>query len=124
MPRAEGPHRTDLGRRAAGGGPGPAGPANRTTPIGRCPGPHKAYVVETLCRALYTLARGQLLSKRRAVAWALETLPEPWRSTVERSQAWRTDDTVDPSIVPEVRRFVLWTASDAQDPASVCLARS
>jgi len=76
---------------------------------------HKAYVVETMCRALYTIACGELPSKRRAVAWALETLPEPWRSTVERSQAWRDDDTVDPTtIVPEVMRFVSWAATDGE----------
>jgi hypothetical protein len=79
------------------------------------PRAHKAYVVETMCRALYTLAWGQLSSKRRAVAWALETLPEPWRSTVERSRAWRSDDTVDPAIVPEVRQFVKWAASGDQE---------
>ncbi|RME46691.1 MAG: DUF4111 domain-containing protein [Chloroflexi bacterium] len=72
---------------------------------------HKAYVVETMCRALYTLACGELSSKQRAVAWAIETLPEPWRSTVERSQAWRSDDTVDPAIVPEVMQFVRWAAT-------------
>jgi predicted nucleotidyltransferase len=72
---------------------------------------HKAYVVQTMCRALYTLTHGELLSKPQAVAWALERLPEPWRSTVERSQAWRTDSTPDPGTVPEVRRFVEWVAS-------------
>ncbi|HZO89607.1 MAG TPA: aminoglycoside adenylyltransferase domain-containing protein [Chthonomonadaceae bacterium] len=71
---------------------------------------HKAYVVETMCRALYTLAHSRLSSKPVAVAWALETLPEPWRSTVERSQAWRTDDTPDPALVPEVMGFVRWAA--------------
>lgn len=75
------------------------------------PRAHKAYVVETMCRALYTLANGELSSKQSAVAWALETLPEPWHSTVERSQAWRTDTTLDPDIVLEVRSFVLWTVS-------------
>jgi hypothetical protein len=75
---------------------------------------HKAYVVETMCRALYTLACGELSSKERAVAWAIETLPRPWRLTVERSRAWRTDDTIDPAIAPEVRRFVLWAASDGE----------
>lgn len=75
------------------------------------PRAHKAYVVETMCRALFTLASGELPSKQRAVAWALETLPEPWRSTVERSQAWRTDATPDPDIIPEVRNFLLWTVS-------------
>ena len=77
------------------------------------PRAHKAYVVETMCRALATIACGQLLSKPRSVAWALTALPEPWRSTVERSQVWRTDRTVDPETVPEVRGFVLWAASDA-----------
>src|SRR5688572_16441025 len=71
---------------------------------------HKAYVVETMCRALYTLDRGELPGKPRAVAWALQTLAEPWRSLVERSQQWRTDNTSDPDVTPEVMRFIYWTA--------------
>lgn len=76
-----------------------------------------AYVVETMCRALHTLSCGELTSKAVAVAWATDALPEPWRSTVERSQAWRTDNTNDPTIVPQVMRFVLWAASCAHDVA-------
>ena len=76
------------------------------------PRAHKAYVVETMCRALSTLSSGKLLSKPRSVAWALANLPEPWRSTVERSQAWRTDQTVDLQAVPEVQGFVRWAASE------------
>ena len=34
------------------------------------PRSHKAYVIETMCRALHTLACGQLSSKAKAVAWA------------------------------------------------------
>ncbi len=74
---------------------------------------HKAYVVASMCRALYTLACGGLPSKQRAVAWALQELPEPWRSLVERSRSWRTDDTIDPTIVPEVMAFVHWTAAQS-----------
>jgi hypothetical protein len=81
-------------------------------PEWQLPRAHKAYVVETMCRALAARQGGRLLSKPRAVAWALAALPEPWRSTVERSQAWRTDSTVDPAIVAEVRDFVRWAASD------------
>lgn len=72
---------------------------------------HKAYVVETMCRALCTLSTGALPSKPQAVAWALATLSEPWRSTVKRSQGWRNDKTSDPAIVPEVRAFVLWVTA-------------
>lgn len=81
------------------------------------PRKHKAYVVETICRALYTLARGEMASKPAAVTWALETLPEPWRTTVIRARTWRHDDTADPSIVGEVAKFVLWAAR--QGPQSL-----
>ena len=77
------------------------------------PRSHHAYVVETMCRALATLARGELLTKPGAVAWALGSLSEPWRATVARSQAWRADSTSDPAIIPEVMRFVHWAAAEA-----------
>ena len=79
-------------------------------PEGLPPRSHQAYIVETMCRALYTMACGELPSKPRAVAWASTTLPEPWRTVVLRSQAWRADTTNDPSTVPEVLRFVHWAA--------------
>ncbi len=77
------------------------------------PRSHEAYVVETMCRALYTNSRGAVSSKPHAVAWALEALAEPWRSLVQRSQTWRTDTTHDPTVVPEVRQFVEWVAGTA-----------
>jgi predicted nucleotidyltransferase len=89
-------------------------------PDWRLPRSHKAYVVETMCRALYTLACGALCTKPQAVAWALATLSEPWRSTVERAQAWRTDPTLDPALVPEVRRFVQWATADDIDGSIPC----
>jgi hypothetical protein len=82
-------------------------------PDWRLPLSHKAYVVETMCRALHTLATGELASKQQAVVWARQNLPEPWHTLVVRSQAWRTDQTVDLSVVEEVRDFVLWVASYA-----------
>jgi len=74
---------------------------------------HKKYVVETMCRALYAIAFGELSNKRLAVAWALEALPEPWRTTVERSQIWHDDGVIDSAtLVPEVKQFVLWASEE------------
>jgi hypothetical protein len=67
----------------------------------------KAYVVETMCRALCTLETGKLRSKPQAVAWAHKALPTPWRELVERSRAWRGDLTRDDHLNAEVQRFVL-----------------
>ncbi len=84
-------------------------------PAWRLPLSHKAYVVETMCRAVRTLACGDICSKPRAVRWALETFPEPWRSLVELSRAWRTDTSLpDPAVIGKVRRFVHWAASQAE----------
>lgn len=75
------------------------------------PRSHKAYAIETMCRALCTLATGTLQSKPQAVEWALAILPDPWRATVERSLMWHADSTIDPSINMEVMRFIHWTGS-------------
>jgi hypothetical protein len=74
------------------------------------PRSHKFYVVETLCRALYTLAHGEIASKRQSVAWARQSLPEPWRGLVELAQDWQNDRTLDESLIKPVRGFVLWAA--------------
>jgi hypothetical protein len=76
---------------------------------------HKFYVVETMCRALHTLARGAIVSKPQAVAWASQTLPAPWRDLVEQSRAWQLDDTQDAALIAPVRDFVLWAAAQGED---------
>jgi len=79
---------------------------------------HQAYVVETMCRALYTLAFGELTSKRSAAEWAVSVLPEPWRGLVERSVAGRADATPTTSTIGDVLSFVGWVAAKAEDFAS------
>ncbi len=76
---------------------------------------YQAFEVETMCRALYTLAHGDLPSKPRAVAWALGALPVPWQSLVEQSQVWRADETADATTLPEVLRFVRWAATEGTE---------
>lgn len=69
---------------------------------------HKAYAVETICRALYTIKTGALVTKHEAVNWAIQALPDRWKDLVLHSQEWRQDPTVDPSVNLEVRTFILW----------------
>ena len=47
---------------------------------------YQSYVVLSLCRILYTLQFGDVVSKPFAAQWAKETLGGPWASLIER--AW------------------------------------
>lgn len=67
------------------------------------------FVVETMCRALYTGRSGRLISKPKAVEWALEAWPQPWSGLVRQSQAWRAGGKVEPSVCAQVARLVGWT---------------
>jgi hypothetical protein len=73
---------------------------------------HQAYIVETACRALYTMESGELPTKPQAVAWALGVLPEPWRGLVEWSQEHRADGAEDGAKIPDVQRFLRWAVSE------------
>jgi hypothetical protein len=47
---------------------------------------YQSYVVLSLCRILYTLEQGEVVSKPVAARWAKETLEEHWVSLIDR--AW------------------------------------
>jgi hypothetical protein len=49
---------------------------------------YRAYAVLTMCRALYTLQHGTIVSKPVAARWAQEELGERWTATIERALAW------------------------------------
>jgi hypothetical protein len=75
----------------------------------------QVFEIETVCRAIQTIEKGELTTKQEAVDWALDTLPEPWRSLIEWSQGYRGDRTVDEVKVPQVMSFLRWATlnSDA-----------
>jgi predicted nucleotidyltransferase len=50
---------------------------------------YQSYIVLTLCRILYTLEHGTVVSKRKAAHWAQDSLSEPWASLIERAIASR-----------------------------------
>lgn len=72
---------------------------------------YQAFAVETICRGLYTLETGAIITKPQAIAWALETLPEPWRSLAEWSREHHADKTADHTKIADVLAFIRWAAS-------------
>ena len=67
---------------------------------------YQAFVILTLCRALYALECGDFVSKPQAAAWAERTLPAEWIPLIQRALAWRDDETVDEAALPETLRFL------------------
>lgn len=51
-----------------------------------------AYVVLTMCRALYALAQGETASKPAAAAWAMRSLDGRWPPLIEGARRWQLDD--------------------------------
>ena len=70
------------------------------------PRSYQAFAVLTMCRDLYVLERGVLVSKTVAGAWAGRRLGQPWPALVERALGWRSDERPDDRHLPETMRFV------------------
>jgi hypothetical protein len=77
----------------------------------------QVFEIETVCRALQTIATAELTTKAQAVAWALDTLGGPWRPLVKWSRGHRGDDTKDETKVPEVMSFLRWAVTRATTDA-------
>ena len=56
---------------------------------------YQAYAVLTMCRALYTLEKGGIVSKPVAANWAIQALDARWKGLIERAGAWREEDGID-----------------------------
>ena len=52
---------------------------------------YQCYIVLTLCRMLYTLQYGTIVSKPFAAQWAQAALKEPWASLIDKAWAGRQD---------------------------------
>ena len=49
---------------------------------------YEVFAILSMCRALYALEYGDIVSKRVAAQWALTTLDERWAELIERAAAW------------------------------------
>jgi hypothetical protein len=67
---------------------------------------YQAFAVLTMCRDLYVLERGELVSKPVAAAWAGRRLGSGWAAQVERALGWRADERVDDPGLAETLEFL------------------
>ena len=67
---------------------------------------YQAFAVLTMCRDLYVLEHGVVVSKLVAAAWASRRLGSRWAALVERALGWRADERVDDRSLGETLAFV------------------
>lgn len=67
---------------------------------------YRAYAVLTLCRILYSHAKGKVVSKPRAAGWALKRLPEEWGDLITRALEGDDDWMSTGDALSRIRRFV------------------
>jgi hypothetical protein len=53
------------------------------------------YTVQTMCRILYTMATGEIVSKPTASRWALTHLEPRWHPLIKRAMGWRPPASMD-----------------------------
>ena len=73
---------------------------------------YQAYAILTMCRALYTLQYGTVVSKPVAARWAQKALGEPWAALIELALAWRHDAQLDK--LNETLDFIRYTLERSQ----------
>jgi hypothetical protein len=71
------------------------------------------YVVATYCRVLYSLATGEVTSKRGALEWAMAELSARWRPLlvqvrVDRARGWNPDEPPRPGSLDAAYAFAAW----------------
>lgn len=68
---------------------------------------YRAYAVQTMCRMLYTVAHGEVVSKVKAVRWVQANLASPWCELAGQALAWR-DGGAAPEL-SETLAFIRYT---------------
>jgi hypothetical protein len=76
------------------------------------------YTVTTYCRVLYSLATGQVASKRGALEWAYRNLEPTWRPLLtqvmdDRERGWDPDDPPRPGSLDATYAFAVYAESFA-----------
>lgn len=72
-----------------------AGLSSWPAPAWLRPRSDQAFAVLSMCRALYCLEHGKVVSKPAAAAWAIQRLGPPWAELVDQALGWRADHRPD-----------------------------
>jgi hypothetical protein len=83
-----------------------AGQLDGPPPAWLRPRNYQAFAVLSLCRALYCLDHGEVVSKPAAAAWASRRFGPPWPQLVARALTWRADPHPDDHGLADTLRLV------------------
>jgi hypothetical protein len=68
---------------------------------------YRAYAVLTMCRGLYTLQQGEIVSKTQAATWCATGPGKPWAAMISHALAWR--DGMPMHGIPETLALIRFT---------------
>jgi predicted nucleotidyltransferase len=68
---------------------------------------YRAYAVLTMCRMLYTLSHGAIVSKRLAARWVQETLDSRWTGVIDDALVWSSDR---PPVLADTLALIRYTS--------------
>jgi hypothetical protein len=91
-----------------------AGQLDGPAPAWLRPRSYQAFAVLSMCRALYCLEHGKVISKPAAAAWASRRLGPPWPELVDRALGWRADQRPDDDGLGATLRLVADAVTRAQ----------
>ncbi len=74
---------------------------------------YEAFAVLTMCRALYVLKYGDIVSKPAAARWALSALDRRWVELIDRAMAWPQEPQM--NDLNGTLAFIRYTIDQAQD---------
>lgn len=77
---------------------------------------YRAYAVLTLCRILYSFAKGTIVSKPRAARWALKSLPAKFHKII--LEARNRDDDSKPIALKPIAQLVEFATAQLEGPAA------
>jgi hypothetical protein len=72
---------------------------------------HQPFIVLTMCRALYTLKHGTVVSKRRSAEWVIANLDKKWTELIKQALAWHYGDT--PGDIEQTQEFMRYIFREA-----------